>query len=81
MKQLNDIIASPLAELINKSFQNGIFPDIFKIAKIIPIFKSESRVLCNNYRPTSLLSTISKLIKKVMHKRFYSYLEKQKLLL
>ena len=38
-KQLNDIIASPLAELINKSFQSGIFPDIFKIAKVIFIFK------------------------------------------
>ena len=77
MKQLSDIIASPLAELINKSFQSGIFPDIFKIAKVIPIFKSESRVLCNNYRPISLLSNISKLIEKLMHKRVYTFLEQQ----
>ena len=77
MKQLNDIIASPLAELINKSFQSGIFPDIFKIAKVIPIFKSESRVLCNNYRPISLLSNISKLIEKLMHRQVYSFLEQQ----
>ena len=43
MKQLNDIIASPLAaELIHKSFQSGIFPNIFKITKVIPIFKSQS---------------------------------------
>ena len=77
MKQLSDIIVSPLAELINKSFQSGIFPDIFKIAKVIPIFKSESRVLCNNYRPISLLSNISKLIEKLMHKRVYSFLEQQ----
>ena len=48
----------PLAELINKSFQSGIFPDIFKITKVIPIFKSESQVLCNNYRPIPLLSKI-----------------------
>ena len=74
MKELNDIIVSPLAELINKSFQSGIFPDIFKIAKVIPIFKSESRVLCNNYRPISLLSNISTLIEKLMHKRVYSFL-------
>ena len=40
MKQLNDIIASPLAELINKPFQSGIFPDIFKIAKVILILKA-----------------------------------------
>ena len=77
MKQSNDIIASLLAELINKSFQSDIFPDIFKIAKVIPVFKSESRVLCNNYRPTSLLSNISKLIEKLMHIRVYTFLEQQ----
>ena len=77
MKQLNDIIASPLAELINKSFQSVIFPDIFKIDKVIPIFKSESRVLCSNYRPISMLSNISKLIEKLMHKRVCSFLEQQ----
>ena len=64
MKQLNDITASPLAEIINKSFQSDIFPDVFKIAKVIPIFKSESWVFCNNYRPISLLSNISQLIEK-----------------
>ena len=77
MKQLNGIIASPLVELVNKSFQSGIFPDIFKIAKIIPIFKNESPVLSNNYRPISLLSNISKIIEKLMHKRLYSFLEQQ----
>ena len=76
MKQSNDIIASPLAELINKSFQSGIFPDIFKIAKVIPIFKSESRVLCNNYRPISFLSN-SKLIEKLMYKQVNTFLEQR----
>ena len=40
MRQLNDIIASPLVELINKPFQSGIFPAIFKIAKVILILKA-----------------------------------------
>ena len=77
MKQLNDIIASPLVELINKSFQSSIFPDIFKIAKVIPIFNRELRVLRNKYRAISLLSYISKLIEKLMYKRVYSFLEQQ----
>ena len=42
MKKLNDIIASSLVELVNKSFQSGILPDISKTDKLIPIFKSES---------------------------------------
>ena len=59
------------------SFQSGIFPDIFKIAKVIPIFKSESQVLYNNYTPIFLLSNISKLIEKLMHKQVYTFLEQQ----
>ena len=77
MKQLNYIIASLLGELINKSFQSGIVPGIVKITKVIPIFNSEARVLCNNYRPKSLFSNISKLIKNLMRKRVYSFLEQQ----
>ena len=77
MKQTKDVISAPLAKLINKSFHNGVFPNILKIAKVIPIFKSESRVACNNYRPISLLSNIGKIIEKLMHKRLYSFLETQ----
>ena len=77
MKQLNDIITSPLVELVNKSFQSGIFPDIFKIDKVISIVKNESPVLCNNCRPIPLLSNISKLIEKLKHNRLYSFLEQQ----
>ena len=38
MKQLNYIIASPLAELVNKSFQSGIFPDIAEYSKLLRSF-------------------------------------------
>ena len=60
MKQIKDVISAPLAKLINISFHNGVFPNILKIVKVIPIFKSESRVVCNNYRPISLLSNIGR---------------------
>ena len=41
MKQIKDVIAAPLVKLINRSFHNGDFPNILKIAKVILIFKSE----------------------------------------
>ena len=59
----------PLSEPINKSFSTGCFPNIGKTAKVIPIFKTGSRLLCNNYRRISLLSNISKIIEKLMHLR------------
>ena len=77
MKQIKDVILAPLAKLINRSFHNGVFPNILKIAEVITIFKSESRVACNNYRSISLLSNIGKIIEKLMHKRLYSFLESQ----
>ena len=43
----------------------GVFPNMCKISKTIPIFRSETRLLCNNYRPICLLSNIGKIIKKL----------------
>ena len=77
MKQIKDVISGPLAKLTNRSFHIGVFSNILKIAKEIPVFKSESRVTCNSYRPTSLLSNIGKIIEKLMHKRLHSFLETQ----
>ena len=42
---------------------------------MVPIFKSETRLLCNNYRPISLLSNIGKTIEKLMYKRLNFFLE------
>ena len=55
--------------LINKSFLTGIFPNVFKIAQLVRVFKAESRIFCSNYRPISLLSNIGKIIEKLMHKK------------
>ena len=64
-----------LSQLINNSISKGIFPDICKLAQVIPIFKNDSRLLCNNYRPILLLSNISKIFEKVIHCRLNLFLE------
>ena len=46
-----------LSIIFNKSIQEGAFPDLFKLAKIIPIQKSGSVFTISNFRPISLLST------------------------
>ena len=50
LKQTRNTVSLLLAKLINKSFEAGIFPDICKLAKMASIFKSETRLLCNNCR-------------------------------
>ena len=51
----------------------GIFPDAFKVAKIIPIFKKGDSSLLVNHRPISLLPTISKVFERVIHYQMYEY--------
>ena len=51
----------------------GIFPDAFKVAKIILIFKKGNSSLLVNYWPISLLPTISKVFERVIHDQMYKY--------
>ena len=48
-------------------FSTGQFPSVLKIAKVIPIQKKQSKVDYTNYRAISLLSTIEKIIEKLMY--------------
>ena len=57
-----DIIASPIAKLASISFETGVHPECLKVAKVIPIFKSGSKMLISNYRPISLLSNLNKIL-------------------
>ena len=53
----------------------GIFSEKMKLAEVVPLYKSKERFLMNNYRPISLLITISKLLEMVIYKRTYSFLQ------
>ena len=78
LKLTNNIISKPLSEIINLSFESGIFPSMLKCSKIIPIYKKGENTSINSYRPISLLSNISKIIEKLIHSRTYSFLNKYK---
>ena len=75
LKKLAPSILAPLTLLFNKSLETGIFPDEMKKADVVPLYKSKEELECTNYRPISLLLTLSKLLEKIMYKRTYSFLE------
>ena len=69
-----------LSQIINLSFEFGIFPDNLKIGKVNPLYKTDSAENASNYRPISVLSVFSKIIGKLMHNRLYKFLGKFELL-
>ena len=75
LKVIAPVIIKPLTLLINQVLNTGIFPDKLKIAKLIPIYKKGDPQLFENYRPISLLPTISKVLEKIIHKQLSSYFE------
>ena len=58
----------------------GIFPDSFKKSKIIPIFKKGDQSLLKNYKPSSLLPTISKVFERIIYDQIYHYFNSSNLL-
>lgn len=61
--------------LCNRIFLDGKFPNAWKEANIIPIFKKGNNKMVKNYRPISLLHVIGKIVEKLMHTRIYNFLE------
>lgn len=71
---------SALATAINSSFLRGEFSDVLKIAVIVPLHKSGSLEEPANFRPVSLLNTLSKIIEKLVKVRMIEFLNKNNIL-
>ena len=66
LRGVSKSVLKPLCILMNSSFEEGIFPDIWKIANVIPIFKKGDESQPSNYRQVALLSCIGKLQERIV---------------
>jgi len=80
LKSISEEICFPVSIIINKSLETSEIPHIMKLAKVIPIYKCKDSQLFSNYRPISLLSVISKIMEKIIHKRLYGYMVRNNIL-
>lgn len=80
IKTVKNAILTPLAHLCNLSMSVGIFPDRWKEATVVPIYKSGDKDNPGNYRPISLLSCFSKILEKLVNRRLIKFLENNNLL-
>lgn len=81
IKQLPDSGIKAITEITNAIITYGHFPDKWKEAKIIMIKKSgKPKQQPESYRPISLLSTISKVVERVIYKKLYKIAEEQNII-
>ena len=71
---------NPLNYICNLSIHQGIFPDEMKVANVIPLYKKDDSMVFSNYRPVSLLCSLSKVFEKIMYNRLMPFLKKYKIL-
>ena len=80
LKTIKQELCKPLTIIINQMIETGVYPDKFKISKITSIYKKNERTNIANYRPISLLPTLSKIFERVIHTQLYTYFDENKLL-
>ena len=79
--KLNGVILSPiLSQIFNECMKTGIFSSILKTARRTPIHKKDDRINPFNYRPISILTHLSKILKKIISRRLVNFFEKYNIL-
>ena len=76
LKSIKHAITIPQAKIFNLSISTGEFPENMKLAEVIPLFKKGVLDIMENYRPISLLITLSKLLEKCIYKCLYNFINK-----
>ena len=74
MKLTLPLLETSLAIMFNAPIERSQFPNLCKLARIIPIFKGGDRSDEPNYRPISILPVIPKLFRKHIADELYQYM-------
>ena len=73
-------ITDSLTYIFNQVITLSSFSDDWKMARVIPLYKNGHRNIPGNYRPISILPTISKIMERILYNQLYDYLTEFKLL-
>ena len=80
LKIIRPHISKVISHLFNQSLRIGKFPNIWKKARVTPLLKMGNINDMNNYRPISILASISKIIEKIVRDHLMKYLVLNKLI-
>ena len=73
-------LTAPLTRIYNRGINEACFPGVWKLAKVVALYKKKSHFLPENYRPISLLNCFGKIFEKLISKQMVLFIEKYKIL-
>ena len=80
IKYARSVLIKPLTLLINQCLHTGVYPSQLKMSRVKPLFKSGDKSLFSNYRPISLLPSLSKIFERVIFDQLLAYFTNNNLL-
>ena len=80
IKSAGHVLVKPLTVIVNQSLHTGVYPSQLKLSRIKPLFKNGNKSQFNNYRPISLLPSLSKIFEYVMFDQLLHYFTENSLL-
>lgn len=80
LKNISPSLSPILCALFSQSLTSHTIPHDWRVARVVPIFKSGDRSLPLNYRPISLTNTICKLLEHVIYTQIINYLEEHSII-
>ena len=80
LKDSASAISKSLTKLFNQSLVTRTFPSLWKFGKVSALFKKGDRCDPNNYRPITVLPTLSKILEKAVHNQLYYFLNDNKII-
>jgi retron-type reverse transcriptase len=80
IKIATHLLSTPFAKIYNESISTGVVPEIFKISRVTPVYKSGVSTELGNYRPIAIISPFSKVLERLVYNQVFSFIEKQKII-
>lgn len=74
-KAYADILKKPIKILMNHSLKENYFPDKLKVGRITPVHKGGNTSLINNYRPITILPSLSKIFERILHTKISQHIK------
>ena len=80
LQEAGTTILESLHYIFNLSIKSGIFPEDWKTARVTPIYKSDDKAECGNYRPISVISNVAEIFEKLIYNQLLVFLNENEVI-